>query len=111
METEQVQDNIDWGLFESPYVKITEEPTDLTFKDWTQITKEYQGKEMPGIKATVIVENGEEVDKELATTSKRFIKALRPFIEAAEKEGKRTVSVRVFKTGTGMKTQYKVKEA
>src|SRR3989338_584074 len=104
------EQKIDWNIFESPYFKVTDTPTDITFKDWCQITREFQGKEATGIKAMVVVENGRETRKELLSTSRRFITALRPFIEMAEKEGRKTVTVRVFKSGTGMNTQYRVKE-
>ena len=106
---EIVQDKINWDLFADQYFKPTEEPVDITFKDWMQCNFDINGQLKPGIKADIIVKNGSEVKQEWRITAKRLIRLLRPIIEKAETESKRTVSIRVFKQGSGMQTQFVVK--
>ena len=110
MTEEYEEEKIDWDLFESQYFKVSENPTDITLTKWGQVKREFQGKEQIGIKCIVIRVNGQPVSKELVTTSKRLISALRPHLESAEKENKKEVTVRAFKSGVGVNTQYKVKD-
>ncbi|MBT6774262.1 hypothetical protein HOA91_02725 [Candidatus Woesearchaeota archaeon] len=111
-EVEKVSENgsIEWGLFESKYIKLEEaEPSDLTLTDWRQTEEEYQGEVSDGIRCEVISENGQEVKKILKSTSKRLITALKPHIIAAEKSGEKKIRVRITKTGSKFNTQYNVK--
>lgn len=108
-DEEIVSDDIQWSLFESPWMKITEQPTDLTITGWAMVQREINGKPAIGIKSRVIAENGKETDKELVTTSKRLINQLKPLILSAEKDGRKTVSFRISKSGTGMNTIFFVR--
>ena len=108
-DEEIISNKISWNLFESKSWKPTDEPTDLVIKDWVMKEFDYNGQKILGIFVIIIVENGREVNKEWKITSKRLISSLKPLIEKAESEGKKTVALRVFKTGQALQTKFIVK--
>ena len=109
-DIEEKVDDIDWRLFDSPFVKIGEEPIDLAIKNWVPIVREYQGKNLDGIKVDVIRENGKPVKKEWVITSKPLIRSLKSVIESCEQNNRKEAIIRISRVGTGFQTNYKVRE-
>ncbi len=109
-EIEEVQNKVDWGQFESKYLRIEDnEPVDVELTNLRQTIEEYQGQQNPGIRMDVLTLNGEKTEKVLKTTSKRLATALKPFFLEAEKNNTKTVRVRISKNGSGLSTKYFVK--
>lgn len=105
----ELNKEIDWGLFVSPYFKPEETPKDIVLTKWRQIERDFSGKSVPGIKFQVVQENGEPTEKEWTVVSRTAIMQLRPFVKVAEVEGKDKFKIRVSKTGEGANTKYHIR--
>ncbi len=112
MKEEIVSEGIDWGLFESSWVKLEDsEPKDLVLSGWTQTTEEFKnsGEEVDALKFTVLEEDGQECDKTFTVTSKRLASELKEHVVNAVKAKKDRFKVRICRSGKGFSTTYSVK--
>ena len=111
IENQIINDEINWELFSSNYVRLFDgEPVDLVLESWRQTEEEYKGEKSAGIRVDVLEENGVKVKKVLVITSRRLASAIKPIIVNAEKMSEQSIKVRILKTGTGFNTQYNVKQ-
>lgn len=103
---------INWKKFESNYVKLkngTEKHLQLA--NWRD--GEWFNPPRPGIRFDVLFEDGRGLTaqpKTYTVTSRRLINTLRPIIESAMVEGRKSIWVRIMRNGEGMDTQYFVEE-
>ena len=65
-------------------------------------------KIVPGLVFDVKEEDGKEVKKKMTITSKRLVKALKPFIENGQISENLGLKVKIFKTGEKFNTKYTV---
>jgi len=66
--------------------------------------------EKSGIGFDVLEEDNVDVQKQFTVTSRRLLKALKPIVMNAEKEGRDAVVVSILRTGEGYDTEYNVTE-
>jgi len=114
MTEEKTEISWDDAVSDGKFVKLlSDEPKELVIKEWVleAVTKTFQGVETDEIefKAVVIMEDGEECDKIITTTSNRLKKGLRKVLESKDPTID-TVKIRIMKVGEAFNTQYSVKE-
>ena len=108
---------IDWKKFESSYIKFVEAtPKHLIITKWEQVDSSFKdektGLVKPALDLEVIQEDGVVCSpvKSWELSNVKAIKAIRPLIEKAEREGKNVLSVTVTRMGTGAATVYGIVE-
>lgn len=97
--------DIDWNRFDADFVRLDENiPKKLMLANWRQGS----WFNMPGIRFEVVEEDLQKVSKVFTTTSKRLIRAIKPFIMKAETEKKSVIYVSITRIGEGLNTFYEV---
>ena len=105
------EENVTWddAISSGAYVKLVEGETKvLKMTNWKLEKVDKFGSEQVELSADVLMEDGEQVEKEFSTTSNRLKGKLRPILEGKDKTG--IVEVSLIKIGTQFDTQYAVKE-
>ena len=98
--------DIDWNKFDTDFVRIeTSAAKRLKLTNWRQGS----WFNMTGIRFEVTEEDSKKVSKVFTTTSKRLIRALKPFIMKAETQKETVVSISILRVGEGLNTFYEVK--
>jgi len=94
---------IEWEKFDTDFIRLeTGIAKRLKLANW-RLGSWFN---MPGIRFEVIEEDGKKVSKAFTTTSKRLIRAIKPFIVKAGKET--AISVSILRVGEGLNTFYEV---
>ena len=102
-----MEEPIDWNKFEQRNVGFEPEiEKTLELFGWQMGT--WFGR--PGITFSVTQEDGQMVNKKLTTTSRRLISALRPILEKADSEGRKSIKLSIIRRGEGFDTNYEVAE-
>lgn len=98
---------IDWRKFRTEYVKLEPDtPKKLKLTRWRQTS----WLNTPGLKFDVLGEDDQPVRRFFGTTSKRLIRAVKPIIEKADRDGRKEIDLTITRTGDGFSTGYEVQE-
>ena len=111
VNNKMAEENITWddAISSGAFIKLKEgESKVLKITNWKLEKVDKFGAEQVELSADVLLEDGQQVEKEFSTTSNRLKSKLRPILEGKDKTGMITVSI--IKVGDKFDTQYAVKE-
>ena len=101
------EEKIDWTEFEDRYIRLEPEKEKvLVLTKWRMGT--WFGK--VGISFVVGQENGLMVDKQFTTTSRRLVAILKPILQKAGRENRKSIRLSITRMGDSFDTSYEVEE-
>jgi len=101
------EERIDRIEFEDRYIRLEPEKEKvLVLTKWRMGT--WFGK--VGISFVVGQENGLMVDKQFTTTSRRLVAVLKPILQKADHENRKSIRLSITRMGEGFDTSYEVEE-